>query len=134
MKRTSIVIMLLCCIVAFAQLGCVAAIVGGAAAGAGTVIYVKGQIEDTVNASTTDVYRATLAALKDLQMPIVGDEHDGLTLELKSRFADGKTTWIKVSSISAVSSKITIRVGTFGDEYRSRTLLTQIERNLPKTN
>lgn len=130
MKQPSIIIMLLCCVVAFAQIGCVAAVIGGAAAGAGTVIYVKGQIEDTVDASTTSVYAATMTALKELQMPVIGDEHDGLSVELKSQFADGKTAWIKVTSISPVSSKITIRVGTFGDEYKSRSLLTQIEKNL----
>jgi hypothetical protein len=125
--------MLLLCLAASVQIGCVAAVVGGAA-GAGTVIYVKGQVEDNVNASTTAVYHAVIAALKELQMPVIGDEHDGLSVELKSRFADGKSAWIKVTSATTVSSKLAIRVGTFGDENRSRVLLTEIEKHLPKAN
>ena len=38
-------------------------------------------------------------------MRVSGDEHDGLTVQLKSRFADGKTAWIKIASVKAVSSK-----------------------------
>jgi hypothetical protein len=38
-------------------------------------------------------------------MRVSGDEHDGLTVQLKSRFADVKTAWIKIASIKAISSK-----------------------------
>ena len=69
------VIILLSRAAAFAQGGCIAAVVGGGAAGAGSIIYAKGQIEDTVNASTTATYRAKIIALKELQMPVAGDEH-----------------------------------------------------------
>jgi hypothetical protein len=113
------------------QIGCVAAVIGGAAVGAGTVIYVKGQLEESMNASTTDVYKATLAAFQELNMPITGDAHDGMSVELKSYFADGKTLWIGITSITPVSSNVKIRVGTFGDEYRSRTILTTIHKHLP---
>jgi hypothetical protein len=122
---------LLVCGFLFLQIGCVAAVIGGAAVGAGTVIYVKGQLEESMNASTTTVYKATLAAFQELNMPITGDAHDGMSVELKSYFADGKTVWIAITSITPVSSKVTIRVGTFGDEYRSQSVLTTIHKHLP---
>ncbi len=128
LKRRAVLILALF-LFAILQIGCAAVLIGGAV-GAGSVIYVKGEIEHTVNASTPAVYHATVAALRDMQMPIAGDAHDNMSVEIKSQFADGKTAWIKVTSVTAASSRIEIRVGTFGDEYRSRTLLDKIEKNL----
>ena len=116
----------------FSQMGCVAAAVG-AAAGAGAVVYLKGNLEETMSHGTPEVYRATLAALNDLKVPVIKDEHDNVNATIESRFADNTTIWIWIDGISTTSSKLKIRVGTFGEENRSHLILEKVHRNLPKT-
>jgi uncharacterized protein YceK len=109
--------------------GCAAVVVGGAA-GAGTVVYVKGQLNEDMNAPVSNVYDASLAALKELDLPIIEDNHDTLSAKIKSKFADGDDVWIQIESLSAESSKITIRVGIMGDEYKSRKIINAIHSHL----
>jgi hypothetical protein len=113
----------------FTQTGCIAA-AAGAAAGAGAVVYVKGMLEETVSYPTPVVYRATLAALQDLKVPVLEDKHDNLNTELKAKFADNTYLWIWIDSVSSTASTLKIRVGTFGEENRSRQVLDAIHRRL----
>ena len=53
-----------------------------------------------------------------------------MTAKIESQFADGKTVWIDIDAVRNNSSKITIRVGTFGDEARSRKILEKIHHHL----
>ncbi len=53
-----------------------------------------------------------------------------MTAKIESRFADGKTVWIDIDAITNSSCKMTIRVGTLGDEARSRKILEKIHRHL----
>jgi hypothetical protein len=112
--------------------GCAAVVVGGAA-GAGTVVYVKGQLNEDINASVSKVYDASLSALKELELPIIEDNHDTLSAKIKSKFADGDDVWIQIESVTAESSKITIRVGVMGDENKSRRIIDAIHRHLQGT-
>jgi len=114
------------------QMGCVAAAVG-AAAGAGTVVYIKGNLEETIGQPTPTVHRAVIASLRDLKVPILEDQNDQMNAKVKSQFADNTHIWINVDSISATASKLSIRVGTFGEEYRSRQILDRIHRYLPSS-
>ncbi|HXX59036.1 MAG TPA: DUF3568 family protein [Thermodesulfovibrionales bacterium] len=109
--------------------GCAAVVVGGAA-GAGTVVYLKGRLNEDINAPVSSVYDASISALKDLELPIIEDSHDTLSAKIKSRFADGDDVWIQIESLTAESSKITIRVGIMGDEYKSRQIINGIHRHL----
>ncbi len=117
------------CATLFSQMGCVAAAVG-AAAGAGAVVYLKGTLEETVSYPTPEVYRAAIAALQDLKVPVLEDRHDNLNAELKAKFADNTHLWIWIDSTSSTASTLKIRVGTFGEENRSRQVLDAIHRNL----
>ncbi len=110
-------------------IGCVALLIGGAA-GAGGVIWIKGKLQEEFNSSLTQVHTATLGALKELELPIIEDKKDQMSAKIESRFADGKTVWIDIDAITNTSCKITIRVGTFGDEARSRKILDKIHRHL----
>jgi hypothetical protein len=115
----------------FSQMGCVAAAVG-AAAGAGAVVYLKGTLEETVSYSAPTVYRAAIAALQDLKVPILEDRHDNLNAELKAKFADNTHLWIWIDSVSSSATTLKIRVGTFGEENRSRQVLDAIHRHLSR--
>ena len=78
----------------------------------------------------TAVHTATLAALKELELPVIEDKKDQMSAKIESRFADGKTVWIDIDAVTNDSSKVTIRVGTFGDEVRSRKILDRIHHHL----
>ncbi len=109
--------------------GCAALLVGGAA-GAGAVVYVKGQLNENMNASVSRVHGASISALGDLKLPIIEDNHDRLSAKIKSQFADGSDVWIEIESVTSESSKITVRVGVTGDEGKSRQILDAIHRHL----
>jgi len=109
--------------------GC-AAFVAGGAIGGGTAVYVKGQVEQTFNNSVPHVHEATLAALKELNMPVVEDVHDETGAKMKSVVASGEDVWIDISALSNTASKVTVRVGTMGDEGKSTAILDTIHKNL----
>ncbi|MGD0885014.1 MAG: DUF3568 family protein [Thermodesulfovibrionales bacterium] len=133
MKYFKLLSMLLSFVLLAVQLsGCVALVAGGAA-GAGTVVYVKGQLNEDLNAPVSKVYDASLAALKELELPIIEDNHDSLSAKIKSKFADGDDVWIQIESVTAESSKITLRVGIMGDENKSRKISNAIHKHLQGT-
>ena len=133
MKSLKVFLMLLSFLLFAMELaGCVALLVGGAA-GAGSVVYVKGQLKEDMSASVPAVHNASISALKDLNLPIIEDNHDKLSAKIKSKFADGQDVWIEIESVTAESSKITIRVGILGDERRSRQILDGIHKYLSGT-
>ncbi len=132
MKHIKISLTLLSFAVLAIQLsGCAALLLGGAA-GAGSVVYVKGQLKEDMNASVPSVYAASISALKELNLPITEDKHDNLSAKVKSRFADGQDVWIDVEYLSVESSKLTIRVGVMGDERKSRQILDAVHRHLSR--
>lgn len=109
--------------------GCFALFVG-AAAGAGGVIWVTGKLQQDVNASVEKVHRAAIAALKKLELPVITDKKDTMTARIESQYVDGKHVWIDIDYTSQTSTKLSIRVGTLGDEVRSREILDQIKKRL----
>ncbi len=130
MKHLRLTVILLSFLCLTIQLsGCAALLLGGAA-GAGSVVYVKGQLKDTMRAPVTTVHTASIAALKELGLPVIEDNHDSLSAKIKSRFADGQDVWIDIEYGTVESSRITIRVGIVGDEVKSRQILDSIKQHL----
>lgn len=109
--------------------GC-AAVVVGAGAGAAGVIWYKGKLEETVAASVPNVHQAVKAGLKDLNITITEDRHDGLTAEVRGELADGKKVSIDAKSVGSSTTKLTIRVGTFGDKDFSLRIRDAIKKHL----
>jgi hypothetical protein len=111
--------------------GCAPAVfVVGGAAGAGAVVWVKGKLEEELKLPLGKVHQASLAALKELELPVQEDKKDMLAAEIRSEFADGKDIWISIRSLTESSTKITIRVGMFGDRARSQRILDTVHRHL----
>lgn len=131
-RLTRIVIGLLTiAMIGISTAGCAVFLLGaGAGAGAGGAIYVMGKLEDEVNASVPALRQAAIAALKDLDMPIVNDRGDKLTATVESRTADGKRVWITIDSMTPSRSKVSIRVGYMGDETRARRILETMRRHI----
>ena len=108
--------------------GCV--LVVGAAAGVAGYAWVDGEAKATEAASLNRTWDASLAAMKDLEFTVTEKSKDALAGNVTAQTADNKTVKIKLKYISNTSTEIRIRVGTFGDENLSRTILNKINGHL----
>jgi hypothetical protein len=117
-------------VVSLACSGCLALFAGAAAGGAGAV-YVMGKLEDKVPQNVTTTHEAVLAGLKDLDMPIESDKADKVTAETKAHLSNGKDVSISLDRETQATTKISIRVGTMGDEKQSLEILQAIKKHLP---
>jgi hypothetical protein len=91
---------------------------------------VDGEIQSTEAASLSRTWNATLAALKDLEFPVVSQTKDALEGNVTARNAKNTTIKIKLKYVSKTATEIRIRVGTFGDESLSHTILDKINSHL----
>ena len=121
--------LILCAAPALLWSGCLALAVG-AAGGAAGAVYVMGKLQDELNHPVSTVHAASLAGIKDLDLPVLQDKEDKLSANLESEFADGKHVWIDLDTVADSRTKITIRVGVAGDEVRSRKILDAIKKHL----
>ena len=103
----------------------------GSGVDVGRIINVNNQLEETVAVSTLSAYKATVAALRELNMSIIAGYGEGTSVEMKSKSADNAIAWIEITSITALSCKVTVSVDVYSDESRSRSILTAIMKNLP---
>ncbi len=112
--------------------GCVAIMAGGAAA-AGTIAYVRGDLESIMEEDITSIYESSKQALTDLEIEIVGTDKDLLSAVVNGKGAEDKKIIIKMKRIEQGRLvKLTIRVGTFGDKTLSHIIYNKIHKNLEK--
>lgn len=109
--------------------GCVALAIG-AAGGAAGAVYVKGWLEENVDATVEQVHSAAIRTLEAQGLPVLDDDSDVATLDIKSKYADGRDIWIKGSAITSEVTKVRIRVGLTGEQDRSMDLLNRIKGRL----
>ena len=108
--------------------GCALFLVGGAAAaGAGTVAYVGGELKETEDVAYDTAYDATLTAMSDLHYAVVDKSRILLTIKVVARTGGDKRIQVTLNKESATVTEIRIRVGTFGDESMSRQILDKIK-------
>lgn len=109
--------------------GCVA-VVAGAAAGAGTVAYLRGELEASLDKNLDGVLRATNRGLEQLQFAKISEKKDALVAEVVARTARDQKVGVTLEKVSDTLTRVKIRVGMFGDEAISRALLDKIKGNL----
>lgn len=108
--------------------GCLAAAVGVGAVG--TVAYVKGDLE-AVEAKNVDVvYAAVKKAVKPLGIAVTKDFKEALSAEIVGRDSDDRKTTILIKALSDNTTKISIRVGNFGNKVRSSLIYQKIHDSL----
>jgi hypothetical protein len=129
MVKKCIGLVLLCSVLM--MLGCVAVI--GAGAGAGTVAYIRGELQTTYAASFNRTWDASLAALKDLGITVYNTKKDATEGDIEATKADGTKVKINLKPTEPDTTAVKIRVGIFGDEEVSRTIGNQISKRLGKT-
>jgi hypothetical protein len=116
--------------VAVGSSGCLAVVVGAGAAG--TVAYLAGDLKAEDAHGIDAVYAAARKALDDLELSIIEGKtsKDALSATIVARDAQDKQVEIKLAATTTGTTKISIRVGLFGSETKSRLIYEQIRENL----
>lgn len=111
--------------------GCFLVAVGAAAgAGAGAVAYIKGELEATLAHDYEAVFNASSNAVGQMHFVLITQSKDGAAGQVTARTAEDSKVTIGIERVDANLTKVHIRVGTFGNETLSRSILDQIKRNL----
>ena len=108
--------------------GCMLAAVGAGAAG--TVAYVRGDLEVVEAHKLDDVYEATKKALDELELSVTTDNKDKISAQVVARDSQDKKVKVRLSAVTDEATKISIRHGVFGDELKSRLVYDKIKENL----
>jgi hypothetical protein len=107
--------------------GCVLAAAG---AGAGAVAYVRGDLEANLDHDYNAVVDAARGALGDLEFARVSENKDALKAVMVSRTAMDKKVEVTIANSGKSLTNIKIRVGVFGDEQVSMSVLERIKARL----
>ena len=111
--------------------GCMLLAVGaGAAAGAGTVAYIKGELQTNYAASLDQTWQATLSALDDLGYKAISSQKGGTEGEIEAKQVGGDKVKVHLSISGTGTTLVKIRVGIFGDEGVARTINSKIALKL----
>ena len=110
--------------------GCVVVAVGAGAAG--TVAYLKGDLEAVESRKIDEVHAATLKAVKELGLNVTQDSKDALSATVVARDAEDKKVKISLNATAEQTTKLSIRVGLFGSEAKSRLIYQKIHDHLQK--
>lgn len=110
------------------QSGCVAVVAAGAA-GTGVAWY-NGRMETTLDAGMNNAYSAAQDAIRDLEFATISQKKSAIDAELVARTALDKRVEIVLKKVDDRLTKVSIRVGVFGDEALSLAVLEKIKANL----
>jgi len=102
----------------------------GAAAGAGTVAYVKGELQTTYAAHLDRTWKATQDALQDLDFRILSTQKDETGGEIEAKKVGEEKVKMSLSVAGPGTTMAKIRVGILGDESLSRTISDKIASKL----
>lgn len=106
--------------------GCVAA----KTAASDTVAWIRGALEVVLDNNIEDVGRAATKAVNDLKFNTVVSKVDVVSGQITAETAQGTDIGILLNKVTDRTTKVSIRVGAFGDEALSRLILDEIEKNL----
>ena len=124
---------------ALASSGCLVAAVGAAAgaAGAAGYLYYTAPLVRDYPASYGDTMAAVKAALADLQFPLVKEQPLGGGTLIETRTGDGVSVQVTLDLLTSPvpadgsATRVSVRVGHFGDEAISTRIQDQIARHVP---
>jgi ABC-type glycerol-3-phosphate transport system substrate-binding protein len=109
--------------------GCVGLVVG-AAAGAGAVAYVRGELQAQESAPIGKVLTAAKGAIEDLKLTLISATADDYKGKVRAATAEGTKITIELKHVGKDVTSVHVRVGTLGDETLSRQILDAIEARL----
>ncbi len=108
--------------------GCLAVAAG--AAGAGTVAWVRGELDASMGHPLDAVDSAANRAAEQLRFVKISESADALSRVITLRTAEDKKIEVKLTRTTDTVTRVRIRVGVFGDETISRLLLEKTQANL----
>jgi len=108
--------------------GCVAVVAAGAA-GTGVAWY-SGRLEANLDQNIEAVFVASQKALTQLEFANITNKKSSVDAQLVSRTALDKKVEITLQKVTDRSTKVMIRVGVFGDETLSMSILDKIKAAL----
>jgi hypothetical protein len=108
--------------------GCAVVVAG--AAGAGTVAYIRGELDATLNERYDRVISASNDAVEKLELARISEAKDVFSAVIIARTAEDKKVRIKLTKEGEKMTKVQIRIGIFGDEEKSRAILDRINAGL----
>ncbi len=126
-KKQNVLMVLLIGTAIFCQ-GCVVAAVGLGAAG--TAAYINGDLESTENKNIEIAYSAALLAVEQLEIKVVSKSKDALSATIVAYDAEEKKIQIKMTAPTEYSTKMSIRVGSFGNQTKSLRIYQKIYNNM----
>ena len=100
------------------------------AAAAGKAKYSMGNFESVEQASIDKVYAAGLKAMEELKLPVIQKDVDSMSGKIAGRDVADKKIIITLSATPDKMTKLSIKVGMFGDEAKSRLIYEQIKKQL----
>jgi hypothetical protein len=110
------------------QTGCLLLAAG---AGAGTTVaYVKGDTEAVIDGDTKTVTAASEKAMKDMELHIISSESTAVDGRINARTAGDTKVVVVVKNYGEKLSKVSVRVGNFGDSAMQASLLEKIKDNV----
>ena len=122
---------LLCAATLVFNSGCFLVAVGAAgAAGAGTVAYIRGELDASVAGDVDRVAHAVNTALQQLQFAKIAEGKSKVDAAITARTGQDKKIEIRLNRTADDLTRVRIRISTFGDESLSRLLLEKIKANL----
>jgi len=107
--------------------GCLAVAAG---AGASAVAYVRGDLETNLNTDYNRVVNSARESIEELEFAKVSENKDALKAVLVARTAMDKKVEITITNSGKKLTNIKIRVGIFGDEALSMSILDKIKAGL----
>ena len=107
--------------------GCIAVVGAGAV---GAIAYVLGDLEIKETKDLNSVYIATQQAYRDLNLVIEKNEKDEIGAIISAHDVHNERITVKLVKEDENTTKISIRVGLWGDEKKSRLVYSQIWENL----
>ncbi len=110
------------------QTGCVVAAVGAGAAG--TVAYFRGELVSTLDNDFEETLEATREAVDELELIKISEKKDALAAIFTLQTAKDKKVRIILDKLDHEVTRVTIRVGIFGNESLSLAILGKIRENL----
>jgi len=127
MKRTLISLLLLLLIATLP--GCLLFVAGAAAGVAvGGYAYADGKLTANMDATPDQIAAAIPLAASDLKLTVISVN----AAEATARTADDTSVKIYIKPLTPKTSRVAIRVGTFGDENLSQAIFQAIKSHVPK--
>lgn len=92
--------------------------------------YVNGRFVVAERATPDAVHKAALDSLRDLQFEIDREDADDDEIEIVARTMDRSSVIVTIERKTPIVSKISVRVGTLGDQALSQLIMSNIQQRL----